>query len=77
MFWAFKLSFDVDILAFLTWQLFGLFFEKFGNFFLIVWSLCWQTLSSVASDGGTVVEHLTRVPKIEGSHPEAATGERK
>ncbi len=33
MFWVFKLSFVVDILAFLTWQLFGLFFKKFGEFF--------------------------------------------
>jgi hypothetical protein len=41
MFWVFKLSFVVDILAFyLTWQLFVLFFEKFGDFFLIIWSLC-------------------------------------
>jgi hypothetical protein len=31
MFWVFKLSFVVDILAFLTWQLFGLFFKKFGE----------------------------------------------
>ncbi len=39
MFWAFKLSFVVDIFClFLTWQLFGPFFEKFGNFFLIFWS---------------------------------------
>jgi hypothetical protein len=33
MFWDFKLSFVVDILAFLTWQLFGLLFEKYGDFF--------------------------------------------
>jgi hypothetical protein len=40
MFWVFKLSFVVDILAFFTWQLFGPFFEKFGEFFfLIIWSL--------------------------------------
>jgi hypothetical protein len=32
MFWTFKLSFDEDIQAFLTWRLFGLFFEKFGEF---------------------------------------------
>jgi hypothetical protein len=38
MFWGFKLSFVVDILAFLTWQLLELFFEKFGEFF-IYWSL--------------------------------------
>jgi hypothetical protein len=31
MFWVFKLSFVVDILAFLTWPLFGLFFKKFGD----------------------------------------------
>jgi len=31
--WVFKLSFVVDILAFLTWQLFGLLFEKYGDFF--------------------------------------------
>ncbi len=37
-FWISKLSFVVDILAFLTWRLFGLFFETFGNFFLIFWS---------------------------------------
>jgi hypothetical protein len=46
----FQKWFDVDVLDFqielccryfglvLTWQLFGLFFQKFGNFFLIVWS---------------------------------------
>jgi hypothetical protein len=33
VFWVFKLSFAVDILTFLTLQLFGLFFEKFGDFF--------------------------------------------
>jgi hypothetical protein len=33
MFLVFKMSFVVDIFAFLTWQLFGLFFKKFGNFF--------------------------------------------
>jgi hypothetical protein len=34
MLWAFKLGFVVDIFGlFLTWQLFGLFFEKFGDFF--------------------------------------------
>jgi hypothetical protein len=33
MFWVFQLSFVVDILAFFTRQLFGLFFEKFGDFF--------------------------------------------
>jgi hypothetical protein len=32
MFWVFKLSFVVDILAFLTWQLSGLLFKKFGKF---------------------------------------------
>jgi len=32
MFWAFKLSFVVDILAFLTWQLFGYFLKKFKIF---------------------------------------------
>jgi hypothetical protein len=31
--WVFKLSFVVDIWPFLTWQLFGLFCEKFGNFY--------------------------------------------
>jgi hypothetical protein len=35
MFWVFKLSFVVDILAFLTWQLFGPFFKKFGEFFFL------------------------------------------
>ncbi len=35
MFWVFKLSFFVDILAFLTWQLFGLFFKRFGEFFFL------------------------------------------
>jgi hypothetical protein len=33
MFWVFKLSFVVDILAFFTRRLLGLFFEKFGEFF--------------------------------------------
>jgi hypothetical protein len=33
MFWVFKVSFVQDILGFLTWQLFGLFFGKFGEFF--------------------------------------------
>jgi hypothetical protein len=28
---------------FLTWQIFGLFFEKFGDFFLIFWSP-WQQI---------------------------------
>jgi hypothetical protein len=30
---AFKLSFVVDILAFLDWKLFGLLQKKLGNFF--------------------------------------------
>jgi hypothetical protein len=30
MFWAFKESFDVDILAFLYWRLFGLLSETLG-----------------------------------------------
>jgi hypothetical protein len=33
MFWVFKLSFVVDILAFLNWHFFWLFFKKFGEFF--------------------------------------------
>ncbi len=33
MLWVFKLSFVVDILAFLTWRLLGLFFKKCCNFF--------------------------------------------
>jgi hypothetical protein len=33
MFWAFKLSFVVDILAFFKLATFGAFFEKFGDFF--------------------------------------------
>jgi hypothetical protein len=45
MFWVFKLSFVVDILAsFFDLATFGLFFEKFGNFFLIVWSLWLQVV---------------------------------
>jgi len=34
MFWAFKMSFGVDILAIFDLALFGLFFEKFGKVFL-------------------------------------------
>jgi hypothetical protein len=33
MFWTFKLSLVVDILAFFDLATFGQFFEKFGNFF--------------------------------------------
>jgi hypothetical protein len=33
MFWVFKLSFAVDILGFFDLATFGLFVEKFGNFF--------------------------------------------
>jgi hypothetical protein len=33
MFWVFKLSFVVDILAFFDLATFGLFFENFGNVF--------------------------------------------
>jgi hypothetical protein len=33
MFWAFELSFDADILAFLAWPLFWLLFEKLEDFF--------------------------------------------
>ncbi len=33
VFWAFKLSFVVDILDFLTRKLFGLLFKNLGNFF--------------------------------------------
>jgi hypothetical protein len=33
IFWAFKLSFVVDNLAFLGCRLFGLLFEKLGEFF--------------------------------------------
>jgi hypothetical protein len=33
MFWAFKLSFVVDILAFFEWRLFRLLFQKLGDFF--------------------------------------------
>jgi hypothetical protein len=33
MFWAFKLSIVVDILTFLAWRMFGLLFQKLGNFF--------------------------------------------
>ncbi len=35
MFWTFKLSFDVDFLAFLAHQLFWLHVEKMFNFFQI------------------------------------------
>jgi hypothetical protein len=35
MFWAFKLSFVEDILAFLPWRLFGLLFEKMGDLALV------------------------------------------
>jgi hypothetical protein len=35
MLWVFKLSFVVDILAFLTWGLFWLFFKKLGELFLL------------------------------------------
>jgi hypothetical protein len=38
MFWAFKLSFVVDILAFFAWTLFRLLFEEFGDFFQNYWS---------------------------------------
>ncbi len=34
MFWTFKLRFDVDIVAFFAWRLFGLLLEKFACFFL-------------------------------------------
>ncbi len=37
MFWAFKLSFVVDILAFFDLATFWAIFEKFGYFFLIFW----------------------------------------
>jgi hypothetical protein len=33
MFWAFKLSIVVDILAFLAWRHFRLLLEKLGEFF--------------------------------------------
>jgi len=33
MFWSFKLSCDVDILAFLVWQLLWVLFTKIGQFF--------------------------------------------
>jgi hypothetical protein len=33
MFWAFKLSFLVDFGLFMDWRLFGLLFEKLGDFF--------------------------------------------
>jgi hypothetical protein len=32
MFWAFKLKFVVDIWPFWAWRLFGLLFEKLGDF---------------------------------------------
>jgi hypothetical protein len=32
MFWPFKLSFVVDILAFSAWRLFGLLFKNWANF---------------------------------------------
>ncbi len=44
--WAFLYIFW----AFLTWQLFGLFFEKFGNFFLIFWS--WTSSFSIFFQSG-------------------------
>jgi len=35
MFWVFKLSFVVDILAFFDLATFWLFFKKFGDFFFL------------------------------------------
>ncbi len=45
MFWTFKLSFDVDILAFfLLEHSCGNFFQKLAIIFLIFWSPCLQVL---------------------------------
>jgi hypothetical protein len=61
MFWVFKLRFVVDILAFLTWQLFRLFFKKFGKFF----SVHLVTLQTMNEDKQTAANFLTVKRQIE------------
>jgi hypothetical protein len=50
MFWVFKLSFVVDILAFLACQLFGLFLKKLVNFFPIISGLYYKNILTIVRD---------------------------